>query len=60
LNYLTVENISKVYGDKVLFQNVNFQVNEGQKVSIVARNGSGKSTLLRVISGEEEPEGKRD
>ena len=58
MNYLTVENISKVYGDKVLFQNVNFQVNEGQKISIVARNGSGKSTLLRVVSGEEEAEGE--
>lgn len=42
----------------MLFQNVSFQINEGQKVSIVARNGSGKSTLLRVISGEEEAEGE--
>ncbi len=59
MNYLTVENVSKSYGEKVLFSNLSLQINQGQKVAIVARNGSGKSTLLRVLAGEEQGEGER-
>lgn len=59
LNYLTVENVSKTYGEKVLFSDLSLQINQGQKVAIVARNGSGKSTLLRVLAGEEQGEGER-
>jgi len=59
LNYLTVENLSKTYGEKVLFQDLSLQISQGQKVAIVARNGSGKSTLLRVLAGEEQGEGER-
>lgn len=58
MNYLTLENVSKTYGEKVLFQNISLQINQGQKVALVAKNGSGKSTLLRVIAGQEPPEGE--
>lgn len=50
-NLLTVENIGKSFGEKILFENLNFGVNKGQKVALVARNGQGKSTLLNIIAG---------
>jgi len=58
VNYLTLENVTKSYGEKVLFENLSLQINQGQKVALVAKNGTGKSTLLRVIAGEEAPEGE--
>ncbi len=58
MNYLTLENVTKSYGEKVLFENLSLQINQGQKVALVAKNGTGKSTLLRVIAGEEAPEGE--
>lgn len=53
MNLLSVENLSKTYGDKLLFSNISFGIEHGQRVAIVARNGAGKSTLLRILSGEE-------
>ena len=58
MNYLTLENVSKSYGEKVLFKDVNLQIAKGQKVALVAKNGSGKTTLMRVIAGMEAPEGE--
>ena len=58
MNYLSLENVSKHYGEKVLFDRINFQVNKGEKIALVAKNGSGKSTLLRVIAGTEPAEGE--
>ncbi len=58
MNYLSLENVTKTYGEKVLFQNVSLQINKGQKVALVAQNGAGKTTLLRVIAGQELPEGE--
>ncbi len=58
MNYLNLEDVSKMYGEKVLFDNISLQVNQGQKIALVAKNGSGKTTLLRVIAGEEAPEGE--
>jgi ABC transport system ATP-binding/permease protein len=58
VNYLTLENVTKSYGEKILFQNVNLQVNKGQKVALIAKNGSGKTTLLKVVSGTEPSEGQ--
>ncbi|MCB0563318.1 MAG: ABC-F family ATP-binding cassette domain-containing protein, partial [Phaeodactylibacter sp.] len=58
MNYLSLENVTKTYGEKVLFQNISLQISKGQKVALVAQNGSGKTTLLRVIAGQEAPEGE--
>ena len=53
MNYVSAENLSKSYGVKVLFKNITFHVNEGDKIAIVAKNGSGKSTLLKILMGKE-------
>ncbi|MFQ5446581.1 MAG: ATP-binding cassette domain-containing protein, partial [Saprospiraceae bacterium] len=58
MNYLTLQNVSRSYGEKVLFENVDLQINKGQKVALIAKNGSGKTTLLRVIAGQEVSEGQ--
>ena len=59
MQYLKLENVSKSYGDKVLFQDINLSISQGQKIALIAKNGSGKTTLLRVIAGEEAGEGER-
>lgn len=59
VNYLTLENVTKTYGEKVLFENITLQISKGQKIALVAKNGTGKSTLLRVIAGIEQPEGEQ-
>ena len=53
MNYVTAENLTKSYGIKVLFQDISFNINEGDKIAIVAKNGSGKSTLLKILMGKE-------
>ncbi|MGC4129824.1 MAG: ABC-F family ATP-binding cassette domain-containing protein [Bergeyella sp.] len=53
MNYISAENLTKSYGIKVLFENISFNVNEGDKIAIVAKNGSGKSTLLKILMGKE-------
>ncbi|MDP4710170.1 MAG: ABC-F family ATP-binding cassette domain-containing protein [Saprospiraceae bacterium] len=58
MDFLTLENVSKSYGEKTLFQNLSLQISKGQKIALVAKNGSGKTTLLRVIAGTEAPEGE--
>lgn len=54
---LELKNVSKAFGDKLLFKDLSLQINPGDKVALVARNGTGKTSLLRVLSGEELPEG---
>lgn len=54
MSLLQVENISKSYGDKLLFSGVTFGIEEGDRVALVARNGRGKTTLLNIITGGEE------
>lgn len=56
MNYLSVENISKSYGEKELFTNVTFGIEKGQKIAFIAKNGSGKSTLLKILAGKESPD----
>lgn len=56
VNYLSVENLSKRYGDRLIFEQLTFGITKGQKVGLVARNGSGKTTLLRILSGIETPD----
>ncbi|MEY3323597.1 MAG: hypothetical protein RLZZ417_3180 [Bacteroidota bacterium] len=58
MNYLSLENITKTYGEKVLFDNLTLQVTKGQKIALIAKNGTGKSTLLRVVGGKEGVEGE--
>ena len=52
-SYLQIENISKSYGPKVLFQGIGFNVNEGDKVALIAPNGTGKTSLLRILAGKD-------
>ncbi|MEZ4927078.1 MAG: ABC-F family ATP-binding cassette domain-containing protein [Saprospiraceae bacterium] len=59
MNFLTLENITKSYGEKVLFQNVSLHIDKGQKIGLIAKNGTGKTTLMRVIGGREGSEGER-
>src|SRR5215212_8472208 len=56
MHYVTVENLTKSYGVKPLFNNISFHINEGDKIALVARNGVGKSTLLRILSNKETPD----
>lgn len=58
MQYLLLENVSRSYGDKVLFNNVNLSISKGDKIALVAKNGSGKTTLLKVISGQEGSDGE--
>ena len=51
MNYLTVENISKSYGERVLFDDISFGINKDQKIAFVAKNGSGKTSILNIIAG---------
>jgi ATP-binding cassette subfamily F protein uup len=55
-NYITIENVSKSYGEKELFSSVGFGINKGQKIALVAENGSGKSTLMKIIANRETPD----
>ncbi|MBP2645045.1 MAG: ettA [Firmicutes bacterium] len=59
MNLLSVENISKSYGERVLFSRVTFGLDEGDKVGLIGVNGTGKSTLLKVIAGMEQPDNGR-
>ncbi|WP_296634980.1 ABC-F family ATP-binding cassette domain-containing protein [Polaribacter sp.] len=51
MNYLSVENISKSYGERILFENISFGVNKDQKIAFVAKNGTGKTSILNIIAG---------
>ncbi|MXV37833.1 ATP-binding cassette domain-containing protein [Flavobacteriaceae bacterium Ap0902] len=53
MNFVTVNNLTKSYGIRTLFKDINFIVNQGESIAIVAKNGSGKSTLLKIIQGKE-------
>ncbi|MFD2517960.1 ABC-F family ATP-binding cassette domain-containing protein [Salinimicrobium flavum] len=56
MNYLSVENIAKAYGERELFRGISFGINEGQKVGFVAKNGTGKTSLLNILSGADTPD----
>lgn len=57
MNILNIEHINKVFGEKVIFEDASFGVQEGEKIGIIGINGTGKTTLLRMVAGLEEPEG---
>ncbi|WP_372947130.1 ABC-F family ATP-binding cassette domain-containing protein [Mariniphaga sp.] len=54
--FIQAENLSKRWGELMLFENISFTVSEGQKVALIARNGAGKSTLLDLLAGKDSPE----
>ncbi|WP_418263517.1 ribosomal protection-like ABC-F family protein [Flavobacterium faecale] len=56
MNYLSVENISKSYGERTLFDNISFGINKDQKIAFIAKNGSGKTTIMNIINGFDEPD----
>jgi ATP-binding cassette subfamily F protein uup len=56
VNYLSVENISKSYGERILFQDISFGINKDQKVAFVAKNGTGKTSILNIIAGLDVPD----
>ncbi len=56
MNLLSAEQISKAFGDKVLFEKISFGLEEGEKVALVARNGAGKTTLMKILAGADIPD----
>jgi ATP-binding cassette subfamily F protein uup len=56
VNYLSVENISKAYGERVLFEDISFGINKDQKVAFIAKNGSGKTSILNIIANLDVPD----
>jgi ATP-binding cassette subfamily F protein uup len=56
MNYVSVENIAKSYGERVLFTDISFGINAGQKIGFVAKNGTGKTSLLNILSGKDAPD----
>ena len=53
MNYLSVENLSKSYSHRVLFEKINFGISKGDKVALIAKNGAGKSSLIKILKGDE-------
>src|SRR5678815_5897301 len=53
MHYVSAEGITKSFGAEPLFENISFNISEGDKVALVARNGFGKSTLLKILAGKE-------
>ncbi|SHI38059.1 ATP-binding cassette, subfamily F, uup [Mesonia phycicola] len=56
MNYASIENISKTFGERVIFENLSFGINEGQKIGLIAKNGTGKTSLLKILSGDDTPD----
>ena len=56
ISFLQVENLSKRFGEQLLFENLSFGIGKNQKVALIAKNGMGKSTLLQIIAGKDSPE----
>tara|TARA_B110000444_G_scaffold156042_1_gene145932 strand:- start:4650 stop:6512 length:1863 start_codon:yes stop_codon:yes gene_type:complete len=56
MNLLSVEGISKSYGEKTIFKTLSFGINQGQKIALIAKNGSGKTSILNIIAGIDSPD----
>ena len=56
MNLLTVENISKAFGERIILENISFGINKDEKIAFIAKNGTGKTTLLNIIAGKDQPD----
>ncbi len=56
MNYLSVENISKSFGVRTLFEDINFGINQGKKIAFIAKNGTGKTSLIKILTGSDTPD----
>ncbi|MDO5608806.1 MAG: ABC-F family ATP-binding cassette domain-containing protein [Capnocytophaga sp.] len=56
MNLLSVENISKSFGERMLFENISFGINKDQKIAFIAKNGTGKTTLINILTGKDTPD----
>ena len=56
MNLLSVENISKAFGKRIILENISFGINKDQKIAFIAKNGTGKTTLLNIIAGKDQPD----
>ena len=56
MNLLSVENISKAFGERIILQNISFGINKAQKIAFIAKNGTGKTTLLNIMAGKDLPD----
>lgn len=56
MNLLSVENISKAFGERVILENISFGINKDQKIAFIAKNGTGKTTLLNIMAGKDLPD----
>ncbi len=56
MNYASIEHISKAYGERIIFQDLSFGINAGQKIGLIAKNGTGKTSLLQLLSGQDRPD----
>ena len=56
MNLINVENITKTYTERKLFEHASFSLQEGEKVGVIGINGTGKTTLLKMLAGQEEPD----
>lgn len=59
MNIVSVENLTKSFGEKLLFENIGFGIEAGQKIALISRNGAGKSSLIRILTGEDTPDSGR-
>lgn len=56
MNILSIENLTKSFGEKLLFENISFGIETGQKIALIARNGAGKSSLIKLMTGQDTPD----
>ena len=56
MNYLSIENISKSYGERLLFENISFGIHKDEKIAFIAKNGTGKTTILNILIGKDSPD----
>src|SRR5688572_10251168 len=59
MNYITLESVSKSFGEKVLLDRIDLRINRGDRIALISQNGSGKTTMMKIMSGVIAPEGEQ-